>query len=159
MIQGNAGSGKTFLGYKLILYLRSKEIITSGCASTGLATQNYPGMKFTTAHTLYKVPVVRDYEREIGQPPLYCHMTDDHKEFLNAHKVFIWDEVTASNKEVFEAASRTCYDFRGKVIILLGDFKQGVPVVTPTEKMDIIDDSICSNKHWKDIKCFFLVKI
>jgi len=85
-------------------------------------------------------------------------MTDDHKEFLNAHKVFIWDEVTASNKEVFEAASRTCYDFRGKVIILLGDFKQGVPVVTPTEKMDIIDASICSNRHWKDIKHCFLSK-
>jgi len=156
MLQGNAGSGKTFLAYKIMLYLRSKDIIASGCASTALATQNYPGMKFTTAHTLFKVPVIRDYEREIGQPPLFCHMTDDHKQFLNNNKVFIWDEITASNKEVFEAAERTCNEFRGKVIILLGDIKQGVPVVTPTEKINVIEASICSIKQWKNIKHFFL---
>jgi hypothetical protein len=155
-LQGNAGSGKTHVAIRLIRYCRSQGINCSGCASTGLATQNYPQMGFSTAHTLFKVPVVREYERDIGEIELDSHLSQDHIEFLCAMKVFIWEEATANHKEVFLSASKSVNHFKGKVLVLIGDFKQGSPVVIPSFKADVINASIVSLYQWNQFEHFFL---
>jgi hypothetical protein len=74
-----------------------------------------------------------------------CNIKQDHirADFLRAASLFIWDEAPMMNRYCFEAFDRTMRDimgkvhesnrdkpFGGKVVVLGGDFRQILPVVT-----------------------------
>ena len=70
---------------------------------------------------------------------------------IKAAAVIVWDEAPMMNKHVFEAVDRTLRDimapvhpglankpFGGKVVVMGGDFRQILPVVTKARKAEIV---------------------
>ena len=59
---GEAGTGKTTFAQKLCAYVRGQDKVALGCAATALASQVYINDYFVTAHELFKIPVVDDWD-------------------------------------------------------------------------------------------------
>ena len=66
-LQGQGGSGKSTFAKKMMAYARSKGKIALGCASTGLAAQVYGPGEFSTAHSLFGIPVLEDADEDENQ--------------------------------------------------------------------------------------------
>jgi signal recognition particle GTPase len=64
---GIAGSGKTAVAKKMAAYLRSMGHIVLICAATTLACQNYGSQGASTAHRLFKFPVIDDDDRDMEE--------------------------------------------------------------------------------------------
>jgi hypothetical protein len=65
ILQGEGGSGKSTMAKIIAAYARSKNKIVMGCASTALAASIYEN--FYTAHSLFKIPVIKDDEEMLNQ--------------------------------------------------------------------------------------------
>ena len=63
-IQGKAGVGKTEFAKKLIEYCWKKGGISLGCAATALAATIYSEYDFETTHSLFKIPVDTDNDKD-----------------------------------------------------------------------------------------------
>ena len=63
-IQGKAGVGKTEFAKKLIEYCWNKGGISLGCAATALAATIYSEYDFETTHSLFKIPVDTDNDKD-----------------------------------------------------------------------------------------------
>jgi len=141
-VNGSAGCGKSSIAKKIIAFTRSKGLIAKGCAATNLAAQVYDD--FVTAHTLFKLPVVEDNEKDLDDDVMISNvaMHPERLELLKHTSVIVWDEFPSNNKECFEAAFEALDGFRGKIVIFMGDWKQMLPVVPGGTREDIIG---CSN--------------
>ena len=89
ILQGIAGAGKsTFVKY-VMAYVRSRGYVAKGCASTGLAASVYDD--FSTAHSLFAIPVIEDEEDFDQEGDLKCsldlHKYDQRRDLLNAMKL------------------------------------------------------------------------
>jgi hypothetical protein len=95
-LQGQGGSGKTTFAKKIIAYAKSKGHVVLGCASTGLACQVYEQGEFTTAHSLFAIPVfesVDDYDDEAEAYTSQLETQPNKLELVLAARVIIWDEI------------------------------------------------------------------
>jgi hypothetical protein len=77
--------------------------------------------------------------------------------------IIIWDEAPMANKAVFDCVHDVCskcmesdLPFGGKIIILLGDFRQTCPVIRGGSKSQVIDASIKSSPLWQHFTTFVL---
>ena len=61
-VQGKGGTGKTWLMKRILAEVRAREGLALVCAATGLAATLYFGG--TTAHSLFKIPVEDEADRE-----------------------------------------------------------------------------------------------
>jgi hypothetical protein len=135
-LYGYGGTRKTFLWRTLSAALREQGKIVVNVASSGIAALLLPNGK--TAHSTFCIPL------EINAKST-CNIKQDHirADFLRAASLFIWDEAPMMNRYCFEAFDRTMRDimgkvhesnrdkpFGGKVVVLGGDFRQILPVVT-----------------------------
>jgi ATP-dependent DNA helicase PIF1 len=90
---------------------------------------------------------------EMLQSPLeYNH---SRAELLRAVKVFVWDEVTMANQATFNCADETfrrCTGvnrpFGGKIVLLLGDFRQTCPVIRGGSRVQVVHASVKSSPLW-----------
>ena len=154
-IQGKGGSGKTTLVKKIIAWTRSRGLICLGCASTALAAKNYED--FTTAHDLFRFPVVDEDDRETNER-IHCRLDKDkqRKELLDATDVIPWDEVLSNHMEIFTSAYEIFNGFNGKTVILVGDPLQIGPVVVNGSKNDILQAHLIYSILWSKITIFKL---
>ena len=88
---------------------------------------------------------------------------DSRAELLQETALIIWDEAPMANKAVFacvDSTLRTVMDsdepFGGKVIVLLGDFRQTCPVVRRGRKADVLDASIRTSPLWSLFRIWHL---
>jgi hypothetical protein len=79
-------------------------------------------------------------------------------ELIRQAAVIIWDEAPMVNKAVFTCVHEVCrkvmendLPFRGKVVILLGDFHQTCPVIRGGSKVQVINTSIKSSPLWRHV--------
>ena len=72
----SAGCGKTATAQQIVAYIRSLGVVTLVVASTAIAALNYPN-DGTTAHSLFGVPVVEDFERDLHEDLLECNISDE----------------------------------------------------------------------------------
>ena len=72
----SAGCGKTATAQQIVAYMRSCEVVTLVVASTAIAALNYPN-DGTTAHSLFCVPVVEDFERDLHEDLLECNISEE----------------------------------------------------------------------------------
>jgi PIF1-like helicase len=79
-------------------------------------------------------------------------------ELIHQAAVIIWDEAPMVNKAVFACIHKVCHKvmendlpFRGKVVILLGDFCQTCPVIRGGSKVQVINTSIKSSPLWRHV--------
>lgn len=133
-LYGYGGTGKTYIWRTLASYIRLRKHICLTVASFGIASLLLPGG--ITAHSMFKIPI----------PTLDSSTCDipkntEHAELLRLAKLIIWDEAPMANKYCFESLDKTLKDlmsdtrsyksiFGGKVVVLGGDFRQILPVIT-----------------------------
>ncbi|TFY73333.1 hypothetical protein EWM64_g10679 [Hericium alpestre] len=148
-IDGKAGRGKTFLVNSLCDYLRAHNQIVLATATAAYAAQLYPGGR--TTHSTFKVPV--NEKSEMLDSPI--QRNSPRAELLKAATLIIWDEAPMANKAVLSCVDDTLrrvmgnnIPFGGKILLLLGDFRQTCPVVRKGTRRQTVDASIRSSGLW-----------
>jgi hypothetical protein len=83
------------------------------------------------------------------------HVHDSRAQLIKDAAVIIWDEAPMASKAILSCVDDVCRlamqssePFGGKIIILLGDFRQTCPVVRRGSKADVIQASIKSSPLW-----------
>ena len=81
--------------------------------------------------------------------------TDSRAAFIRQSSLIIWDEAPMANHAVLACVDETCQrimqsslPFGGKVVVLLGDFRQTCPVIHKGTKAEVIDASISHSAIW-----------
>lgn len=86
-------------------------------------------------------------------------------ELICSATLIIWDEAPMVKKHCVEAFNRTLRDimqcehvFRGKCVLLGGDFRQILPVIPKASRASIVDSCISSSRLWRHCKIFQLTE-
>ena len=144
-LDGPGGTQKTFLYKALLADVRSKGFIVLATASCGVAALILP--RGRTAHSRFKVPIDLSAEN-------MCKISKQIAlaDLLRQAKLIIWDEAPMTHKTAIEGVDKMFKDimsstelFGSKVIVLGGDFRQVLPVVTKGSKADFIQASIVNS--------------
>lgn len=178
-VDGQAGRGKTYLVNAICDKIRSRNGIILATATSAYAAQLYPGGR--TTHSTFKVchlislretvvlslmlaynqqvPVNENNELLEAAIPLNSARADLIRE---SHAV-VWDEAPMANCAVLACVEEVCrrvmgndLPFGGKVIVLLGDFRQTCPVIRRGTRAQVIKASIKSSPLWPLFKIFRL---
>jgi PIF1-like helicase len=96
----------------------------------------------------------------LESPIQYNH---SRAELIRAMTVLIWDEAPMANQAVLHCVDETCrcctnsdIPFGGKIVILLGDFRQTAPVISGGSHAQVVQASIKSSSLWAQFKTFNL---
>lgn len=122
-LTGKAGTGKSFLVDYFVAKHPEKNIVK--CAPTGVAALNING---ATIHRTFGVPLgVLDHHGVCTSPKKL--------DVLKKSDVILIDEISMCRIDVFEYVIRSLkrVGIRNKQLILVGDFYQLPPVLTPTD--------------------------
>lgn len=122
-LTGKAGTGKSFLVDYFVAKHPEKNIVK--CAPTGVAALNING---ATIHRTFGVPLgVLDHHGVCTSP--------EKLDVLKKSDVILIDEISMCRIDVFEYVIRSLkrVGIRNKQLILVGDFYQLPPVLTPTD--------------------------
>ncbi|XP_019239982.1 PREDICTED: uncharacterized protein LOC109219975, partial [Nicotiana attenuata] len=163
-LYGHGGTGKTFIWRTLSSAIRSKGDIVLTVASSGIASLLLPGGR--TAHSRFAIPLnaTEDSTCNIKQrSPL--------AKLIVETKLIIWDEAPMMHRYCFEALDRTLRDilrfkdasnldrpFGGKIVVLGGDFRQILPVITKGTRQDIVNAALNSSYLWNHCHVLKLTK-
>lgn len=152
-VNGQAGTGKTFLYQALCAQIRSQRKIVLCVASSGIAALLLPGGR--TAHSMFKIPIGEILDDNI----LPIRKNSPLAELIRVAVAVIWDEAAMQNRHCFEICSRSFKDLRsndrpfgGLTVVLGGDFQQIPPVVEHGAKPQIINASLISSPIWRKLK-------
>lgn len=161
ILQGIAGAGKsTFVKY-IMAYVRSLGFIAKGCASTGLAASVYED--FSTAHSLFAIPVLEDEEDFDQEGDLQCRLHlkkyEERQELLNEMKFCAWDEISSQHMRDVRAVMAALKGFAGKVLLFVGDGLQITPVVQGGSKAAICASSIYCSELMQSARYYQFTKI
>ncbi|MEA2073511.1 MAG: AAA family ATPase [Campylobacterota bacterium] len=128
-ITGSAGTGKTYLLNQYIFYLKSRKIIPTVVAPTGIAASHLQGQ---TIHSFFSLGIrdaVDDYYIESLLEKKYLQTR------FSKLKVLIVDEISMVSPEIFSSMDRILRAFKendlpfgGVQTILSGDFFQLPPI-------------------------------
>ncbi|CAN1726039.1 ATP-dependent DNA helicase PIF1 [Linum perenne] len=153
-LYGHGGSGKTYLYNCVVAKVRSEGKIALVVASSGIAATLLPGG--VTAHSRFKIPINIDHSSTcvIKKGTSLAHL-------IQQATLIVWDEAPMVNRLSFEAVDRTlcdimnttsegpCYKpFGGKIVILGGDFRQTLPVITHGRREDSLGASLTRSYLW-----------
>ena len=174
-IDGRAGRGKTFLVNALCSQVRGHGGIVLATATSGFAAQLYPGGR--TTHSTFKASCLFSYcicttnpnhqipvnERsEMLESPI--SPTDPRAQLIRRCNLIIWDEAPMANRSVLACVDETCQKvmgstlpFGGKVIVLLGDFRQTCPVIWNGTRAEVTNASISRSAVWSNFKIYRLI--
>ncbi len=128
-IHGPGGTGKTFVYNALTAKARLAGHIVLCVAGSGIASQLL--LNGSTAHSMFKIPIPCHEDSTCGvrkQSPLAA--------LFRAARVIVWDEVSMSHRNVFQAVDRMLMDIRdspqpfgGLTVVFGGDFQQTLPII------------------------------
>jgi PIF1-like helicase len=128
-IDGPRGSNRTYLYKALLANVSSRELIALTTASSGAATNNFPGGR--TTHSRFKIPLQLDNNSMCGIKK-QCGVA----KLLRRARLIIWDETSMTKRQATEALNRTMRDitdcnlsFGGKIMVFGGDFRQVLSIV------------------------------
>lgn len=133
-ITGSAGTGKTYILNQFIFYLKSRKIIPTVVAPTGIAASHLQGQ---TIHSFFALGIREEVDEYFLESML-------EKKYLQTRfsklKVLIIDEVSMVSPEIFSSMDRILRAFKkndtpfgGVQTILSGDFFQ-LPPISRTAK-------------------------
>ena len=123
-ITGKGGSGKSFLTRHIIDYCHQKGRKALICAPTGIAALNIGG---ATIHRTFGAPA------SIIEPGERCRKKN-LLEIIDAAEVIIIDEISMCRVDLFEYVANTLLHMKNrKQLVLVGDFYQLPPVLTPKD--------------------------
>jgi hypothetical protein len=112
LIQGVAGTGKSTFIKLLMAYVRSRNFLALGCASTAFAATVYPNCSFDTFHNLFNLPVQEDSSAPRTDVDLACRPTPARAALLTHTRVICADEIGSLHNKDFSAV----YDANNRYI-------------------------------------------
>ncbi|KAI8543515.1 hypothetical protein RHMOL_Rhmol08G0224500 [Rhododendron molle] len=150
-VSGGAGTGKTFLYNTIALKCRSLGHIVVTVASSGIASLLL--VEGRTAHSTFCIPL------DVMENSICVFSKQSiQAELFRQTKLIIWDEVPMQHKHCVEAVDRTLRDicncekpFGGITVVLGGDFRQILPVITKGVREQIVNASLRHSVLWKEI--------
>ena len=152
-IDAPGGTGKTFLLNLLLSKVRLNCGIALATASSGIASTLLSGGR--TAHSTFKLPfnILND-----DTPMCNIAKQSSRGKLLQQARLIVWDECTMSNKKHIEALDRSLQDLKsntklmgGTTVVLAGDFRQTLPVITRGTKADELKASFKSSYLWTNV--------
>ena len=163
-VEGYGGTGKTYLWKAITTKLRSEGKIVLAVASCGIAALLLQGGR--TAHSRFRIPlnITEESTCEIKQG---SHLAELVKKTL----LILWDEAPMANKHCFEALDKSLRDilrftnqnsderpFGGMTVVLGGNFRQILPMITKGKREHIVNASIKRSYLWKHFEIFRLTE-
>ena len=155
-IQARGGCGKSYLQVGILSALRVLEddAIALSVATTGLAA-TLLGKMGSTFHSTFKAPLdaTKDMNFNVSPDTAIGRVIRDAKGI-------VIDEVTSLNRFLFEALDRLLRDlmqqpnipFGGKLIIISGDWQQGLPVIPGGSRAQIINATLTRSTLWAHVQ-------
>ncbi|MCO5551992.1 hypothetical protein L7F22_005500 [Adiantum nelumboides] len=147
----NQAQRKPFLYNCLLSRVRGEGAIALATASSGISALLLKNGR--TAHSRFKKPLDVD-NCSTCNIPVQGHLA----ELIIVCKLIVWDEAPMTNRNAFEAFDRTLQDimcsrkfFGGKVLLLGGDFRQILPVVSKGSRPDIVNATLCCSYLWPQV--------
>ncbi|CAN1242490.1 ATP-dependent DNA helicase pif1 [Linum perenne] len=130
-LHGHGGTGKTYLYNCIVSKVRSRGQVALVVASSGIAATLLPDG--VTAHSRFKIPLDVDHSST-------CNVKKGTtlSELLKIATLIVWDEAPGPDYR----------PFGGKTILLRGDFRQTLPVVTNGGREDSINASLPRSYLW-----------
>ena len=140
------------------LQIRKDKGIAVPVASSGIAATLLNGGR--TAHSVHKLPLNLVHEET---PICNISKNSDRGRMFQQCKLLVWDECTMSHIRAIEALNRTMKDIKsnqsmvgGMVVLLAGDFRQILPVITKGTPADEINACLKASTLWQHVKKFNL---
>ena len=146
-LDGPGGTEKTFLYKALLAEARSKGYYSACYSFLWSGCLDFPWRKDSTAHSRFKIPIDSSAEN-------MCKISKQSAlaDLPLQVKLIIWDEAPLTHKTAIEGVEEMLKDimsstelFGSKVIVLGGDFRQVLPMVTKGSKADFIQASIVNS--------------
>ncbi|KAL4598101.1 hypothetical protein ACB092_11G035000 [Castanea dentata] len=160
--ENKGGTGKTYLWKTIICRLRSEGKIVIAIASSGIAALLLPGGR--TAHSRFQIPINVTDSSSCG-----IKQGSQIAELMSKASLIVWDEAPMAHRNCFEAVDRSLRDilrfsnlnsaetsFGGKTVVLGGDFRQILPVISKGRREQIVEASINKSSLWNSCKVFIL---
>ena len=140
------GYGKTFLFNIMLAEVRLQNQIAIAVASSGIVALLLNGGRIT--HSRFKIPIPI-----IETSTLNISKNSKLADLIRMAKLIIWNEALIAHRYTFEAVDKTFKDlidnsdepFRGKIIVMGGDFRQILPVVIRETRAHIVNACIKSS--------------
>ncbi|XP_071739204.1 uncharacterized protein [Rutidosis leptorrhynchoides] len=164
-LYGPGGTGKTFLYNTVLAKLRSERLIVLAVASSGIASLLLPGGR--TAHSRFVIPLELMENSTCGIKQK-THLAA----LIQEVSLIIWDEAPMTQRHAFEALDKTLRDilgakddanrfklFGGMPILLGGDFRQILPVVTKGKRQEVVHACINRSDLWEHCELHTLSRI
>jgi len=155
-LYGSGGTGKNYLWNTIISKFRSNKHIVLAIASSEISSLLLPGGK--TAHSIFKIPLYPG-----DTPVCFFDKRSKRAELIRETVVIIWDEAPRMNWLAFEAVNHHLKDicdnenaFGGKLVVLGGDFRQKLPVVTHGSRKSIVAATIHRASFLERLSCYAL---
>ncbi|XP_075096269.1 uncharacterized protein LOC142174382 [Nicotiana tabacum] len=157
-VDGPGGTGKTFLYRALLANLISRGMIALATATSGVAAAILPGGR--TTHSRFDIPLqttdttITNMSKQSGGAKL-----------IRKSKLIIWDEAPMANRQTIETVDRSFRDimdinepFGGKVMVFGGDFRQVLPVVPKSTRVETINASLVKSYLWNKMEKIQLIR-
>ncbi|GKC40094.1 uncharacterized protein Tco_1052478 [Tanacetum coccineum] len=162
-VYGCGGTRKTYLWRKIISRIRLTGKVVLSVSSSGIASLLLP--RGRTSHSRFRIPIDLDKDSCCA-----IDVTSDLAELIKVAELIIWDEAPLRHRHAFEAVDRTFWDickdhvrgghnkvFGGKVVVLGGDFRQILPVVTNGTRFDVVTSAVNkSDIIWRNCRVYVL---
>jgi len=131
---------------------------------SGIAALLLPGGR--TAHSRFQIPI------NVTDTSTCAFKQGSHlAKLMTRASLIIWDEAPMAHRNCFEAVDRSLRDilhfsdpqsgekpFGGKTVVLGGDFRQILPVVSKGRREEIVEASINRSSLWKYCTVMTLTK-
>jgi ATP-dependent DNA helicase PIF1 len=127
VLLSSAGCGKTAFANGVSAYVRANGGTVVSVAASAMAAMLLTGGR--TAHSALHIPIP-------AHDASMCNLSHEERQSLQRADIIIYDEVSMVHEHVADTVDRSLRDvmkderpFGGKTVILMGDFKQLLPVV------------------------------
>jgi hypothetical protein len=155
-IDAPGGSGKTFLCNLILAYARKQKKIAIATALSGIAATLMT--KGTTFHRRFGVPVdCTEYSTSSMKPTSNEAMTIKHAVIIFVDEVSImkWNQLQVLDR-LLRLIMPTDKPMGGKLVVLLHDFRQLLPVVPGGSRAHIICEAVINSHIWNNFTTFYL---
>ena len=126
-------------------------------ALSGIAATNLPGGR--TVHYKLKVPIKIEEKTVIDKMTKKGAM----KELIQKTRLMVIDEMTMANRKMMNCIDRSLQEalnndkpFGGITVVLVGDWRQTLPIVQKGSKAQILYETLKHSQIWEHVQCLEL---
>ena len=149
-VDAPGGTGKTFLAEVILARVRKNRDIAVACAMSGIAATLLS--LGTTTHKRFGVPVPCTEESSSKHK-----LNSNESKLIKMAKVLIIDEVSMMDYKVLDLIDRYLRElmgndepFGGKLILLMHDFRQILPVIPRGNRAAVVSASVKYSDNWEN---------